>query len=335
MKKVRILALLAVLALLLVGCDADTGRSYLYNTGEHTHVFGNRYEVVAVTCISEGTDIRYCKICHEAVIGTVTVPADVAARAHAFENTVVQPTESTEGYTARQCTLCPYLIERDNVVPPLYALLANEATKTAAPSGAASAVMADTATHVLTYNAGGAAAVQTELARRLAVAITLTAELSREEATVTEESTALYLGNTYTVRELIFEWILHGDADVAKALAAACLDDEAGFTARVAARLQRLGTCDTVVDPFGASTATLFDTATLLSRALDEPLLLAAFSNAVSAQHGLLRIDGVRPAFYFSDGTLRASAIGGENGAYRFLLLLGENMPSDLENSLY
>ena len=335
MRKVRILALLAVLALLLVGCDADAGRSYLYNTGEHTHVFGNRYEVVAVTCIAAGTDIRYCKICHEAVVGTVNVPEEISARAHAFEKTVVLPTESTEGYTARQCTLCPYLIERDNVVPPLYALLASEETKTVAPSGATAAMMADTVTHILTYSVGGAAEAPAALARRLAVAITLTAELTKEEATLTEESTALYLGNAYTVRELIFEWILHGDADVARALAAACLDDEAAFAARVAARLQRLGTKDTVVDPFGASTATLFDTATLLSRALDEPLLLAAFSSAVSAQHGLLRIDGVRPAFYFSDGTLRASAIAGENGAYRFLLLLGEDMPSDLENSLY
>jgi len=335
-RKIRILALLSLLSLLLVSCGEDAGASYLYEAGEHTHVYGNRYDVVSVTCIAEGSDIRYCKICHEAVTSTVRIPEEIAARAHAFADTVVAPTESTEGYTARQCTLCPYLIERTDVIPPLYALLTNEATVTVAPQGVTALMMSDTDTHRLSYLVGADTAVPAELALRLAVGITLTDELNRSDATLTEQSPVTYLGNSYTLREMVYEWLLHGDADVARALAAALGDDEAGFTARVAARLQRLGTRETVADPFSATaTATLGDTATLLARALDEPLLVAAFGNAVSAQHGLVRINGVRPALYFNAGTLRACAMAGENGTYRFLLLFGEDMASDLENSLF
>lgn len=336
MRKIRILALLALLSLLLVSCGEDAGDSYLYETGEHTHVYGNRYDVVSVTCIAQGTDIRYCKICHEAVTSTVSVPEEIAARAHAFTDTVVTPTEAGEGYTARQCTLCPYLIERTNVVPPLYALLTGEATATVAPGGVTALMMSDTDTHLLSYLVGADTAVPADLALRLAVGITLTDELNRPDAALTEQSSVIYLGNSYTLREMVFEWLLHGDAEVVRALAAALGDDEASFTARVAARLQRLGARQTAVDPFsGTATATLGDTATLLARALDEPLLVAACGNAVRAQHGLVRINGVRPAFYFSGGTLRGCAMAVENGTYRFLLLFGEDMPSDLENSLF
>lgn len=336
MRKIRILALFSLLSLLLVSCGEDMGDSYLYETGEHTHVYGNRYDVVAVTCIAEGTDIRYCKICHEAVTSTVHVPEDIAARAHDFADTVVLPTESGEGYTARQCTLCPYLIERTNVVPPLYALLTYGETATVAPDGVSALIMSDTDTHLLSYLVGADNEVPADLALRLAVGITLTDELNRSDATLTDQSPVIYLGNSYTLREMVYEWLLHGDVDVVRVLATTLGDDEAGFTARVAARLQKLGTLHTAVDPFAmTATATLGDTATLLARALDEPLLVEACGNAVRAQYGLVRINGARPAFYFSSTTLRVSAMAENNGSYRFLLLFGPDMPSDLENSLF
>ena len=326
-----------LLLLLFVGCsDGAAGKSYLYETGEHTHVYGNRYDVVAVSCIEAGTDIRYCKICHTAVTSTVNVPEDIAVRAHAFADTVVAPTEADEGYTARQCTLCPYVIERTDVVPALYALLASEATVTAAPAGVTALMMSDTKTHLLTYSVGDGTAVPASLARRLAVAITLTDELGKPDATLTATSTAIYLGNSYTVEELLLEWVLHGDAAVALAFATALGEDSTAFAARVAARLEKLGTSQTVIEPFSTtSTATLGDTAKLLARALDEPLLQAAFDSATRAQHGLVRINGARPAVYLVDGALRVCAMSESAGGYRFLLLLGEDMPSDLENSLF
>ena len=335
MRKMQLLALFCLLALLLVGCSNDAGKAYLYETGEHTHVFGNSYDVVSVTCVAAGTEIRYCKICHEAVTSTVNVPEDIALRAHNFADTVVAPTESTEGYTAKQCTLCPYLIERTDVVPPLYALLTEQATVTTAPTGVGALMMSDTATHVLSYAVGATETVPPELARRLAVALALTDELARADATLTEDSTAAYLGNSYTLRELIFEWILHGDVAVARALAVALCDSDTAFSARVAARLQKLGATQTAVEPFGAtSVTTLGDTARLLARALDEPLLQAAFAASVAAQHGLVRVDGKRPAFYFTDTQLRVCALEEQNG-YRFLLLFGAALPSDVENDMF
>ncbi|MBR2011500.1 MAG: hypothetical protein IKA06_07145 [Clostridia bacterium] len=340
MRKLRCITLILLFSLVLVACGGE-GDTYLYDTGAHTHVYGNRYDVTPETCICEGTQIRYCKICHQAVTDTVAVPEDIAARKHAFSDTVVAPTEAEEGYTKRSCTLCEYVIERTDVIPARYALLTDAATKTEAPNGVSGILMSDTATHKLSYSVGGEGAVSPVIARRLAVALAITEELERQGTALTPETLITLVsgmgeGNSYTVRELLYEWVASGDIDVARGFAMALDGSEAAFAARVAARLEKLGVLAQVtVDPFAPEAqgaATLHATGVMLARALDVPLLCEAFSNAVP---GLVRIAGKKPALYLSVGGLRISAMKTDAGVYHFLLLSGENAPSNLENTLF
>ncbi len=340
MRKLRCIALMLLFSLLLVACGG-TGEAYLYNNGEHTHVYGNRYDVEPATCISEGSEIRYCKICHVSVIGAVSIPSDIAARKHAFSNTVIPPTECEEGYTVKSCTLCPYMIDRTDVIPALYALLTNESTATVAPVGVDSIVMSDTATHVLIYDAGSGAVISAALARRLAVALAIVEEMAREGSALTPETeitliSGIGAGNSYTVCDLLNEWAASGDPDIARGFAAVLDGSETAFSARVAARLQRLGVSEEVtVDPFSATdtgTATLGATAVMLARALDEELIVAAFAASVP---GLVKIAGEKPVLYFTDTALRVSALRTADGTYRFLLLSGNALPSHLENTLF
>jgi hypothetical protein len=275
------------------------------------------------------------------VTDTVAVPEDISARKHAFSDTVVAPTEADEGYTKRCCTLCEYVIERTDVIPARYALLVGTATKTEAPMGAAGVLMSDTATHMLAYSVGAEQAVSPEIARRLAVALAITDELSREGTALTEDSaialvSGMGAGNSYTVRELLYEWVASGNVDVASGFAMALDGSEAAFAARIVARLKKLGVAVHVtIDPFspdGAGAATLYATGVMLARALDEPLLCEAFAAAVP---GLVRIAGEKPALYLSLEGLRISALKTDAGVFRFLLLSGENTPSDLENTLF
>ena len=340
MRKLRCIVTVLLFSLLLVACEGGGG-TYLYAGDTHTHVYGSRYDVTPVTCISAGEEIRYCKICHAAVTEAVAVPEDIAARKHAFSDTVVPPTEADEGYTKRSCTLCEYVIERTDVIPARYALLSGAATNTVAPEGAAGILMSDTATHTLVYRAGAEQAVSHETARRLAVALAIVEELSREGTTLTADSaiplvSGMGAGNSYTVRELLLEWVASGNADVARGFAMALDGSEAAFAARVAARLKKLGVAEHVtIDPFiadGAGKATLYATGVMLARALDEPLLCEAFAAAVP---GLVRIAGEKPALYLSLGDLRISALKTEAGVFHFLLLSGENAPTELENTLF
>lgn len=337
MRKWRLIALFLLLSLALVSCGGET--TYLYNTGTHAHVFGNRYDVMPVTCVEAGTQIRYCKICHASVTDTVAVAEDISQRAHAFSLTVVPATECEEGYTTKSCTLCDYVVERADVVPARYALLSGAETVTTPPTGAVGAVMSDTKTHLLTLDVGRELPVPAELARRLAVALTVVDELSREGTTLTEStlvvlpSGGVWGGNAYTVGELLFAWVESGDADVARGFATVLGGSEAAFSQLVAARLARLGVGEEVtVDAFaGGSAATLGATAVMLARSLDEPLLSAAFEDAVP---GLVRIAGEKPALYLAFSELRVSALK-KGDTVRFLLLFGTNMPSDLENTIY
>ena len=340
MRKLRCMTLILLFSLVLVACGGE-GTTYLYDAGTHTHVYGNRYDVTPVTCVCEGTQIRYCKICHAAVTDTVAVPEDIAARAHVFSDTVVAPTEADEGYTKRSCTLCEYVIERTDVIPARYALLTDAATKTEAPMGAQGVLMTDTATHLLSYSVGGEMAVSAEIARRLAVALVITEAIEQQVSSFAADTPITLIsgvgaGNSYTVRELLYEWIASGDADVARGFAMALDGSEAAFTARVVARLEKLGVLAYVgVDPFSADTqgtATLYATGVLLARALDEPLVCEAFLNAVP---GLVRIAGQKPALYLVVDGVRISALKNDAGVYCFLLLGGENTPSDLENTLF
>ncbi len=340
MRKLRCIALMLLFSLLLVSCSG-AGEAYLYDNGAHTHVYGSRYDVTPATCVSEGSEIRYCKICHASVTDAVSVPSDIAVRKHAFSDTVIAPTECAEGYTVKSCTLCPYVIDRTNVIPALYALLTNEATATVAPLGTDSIVMSDTETHVLTYDVGREAAISAALARRLAVALVIVEEMAREGSTLTPDSeitltSGIGAGNSYTVRDLFNEWAASGDPDIARGFAAALDGSEAAFSARVGARLQRLGVGEAVtVDPFSTTntgTATLGATAVMLARALDEELIVAAFAAAVP---GLIKIAGEKPVLYFTDTALRASVLKTGERSYRFLLLSGNDLPTHLENTLF
>ncbi|MBR3863028.1 MAG: hypothetical protein IKM42_05165, partial [Clostridia bacterium] len=206
MRKLRCMTLMLLFSLMLVACGGE-GTTYLYDAGTHTHVYGNRYDVTPVTCVCEGTQIRYCKICHAAVTDTVAVPEDIAARAHAFSDTVVAPTEADEGYTKRSCTLCEYVIERTDVIPARYALLTDAATKTEAPTGVQGILMSDTATHMLSYSVGADGVVSPEIARRLAVALAITEAIEQQAPALTADTpitlvSGMGAGNSYTVREL-------------------------------------------------------------------------------------------------------------------------------------
>lgn len=340
MRKAKVLLLLLLFSLLFTAC-ADTGTTFLYEKGEHNHVFGNRYDITPASCVAEGKEVRYCKICHEAVTETVPVAEDIAARKHAFSDTVTPPTESAKGYTRRECTVCDYVIERADVIPARYELTVGEGTKTTAPEGVDGILMSDSATHRLSYRVGGELTVSPVVARRLAVALAVTDELSREGATLTADTPLALIsgtgaGNRYTVRDLLCEWIATGDENVLGALAFALDGSEGAFGARVTARLEKLGVAEhvtlNVFDTEGEGSATLGATAVMLARALDEPLIRLALAEAVPR---LQQIAGQKPVAYLCFGNLRLSAVEDEGGACRFLLLRGESIPEGIENTLF
>ena len=340
MRKMRLLLCLVLFSLLFCACTAP-GTTHLYEKGTHAHVFGNRYDITPVSCVAEGVTVRYCKICHEMVTETVAVAEDVSARIHRFFDTVIPPTESAEGYTRRVCEVCEYVIERADPVPARYVLLRDENTKTAAPEGVEGILLSDTATHLLKYNVGYDRAVSPAAARRLAVALAITDELAREGTTLTADTKVALVsgagnGNRYTVRDLLYEWIATGDTHVLNGLAFALDGSEGGFTARVNARLQKLGVSDAVLlnvfAPEGEGSATLGATTVMLARALDEPLLCEAFAESVP---NLQQILGEKPQLYLSLGDLRLSAIAGADGAYRFLVICGESLPTGVENTIF
>ncbi len=335
MRKARLCALFLMALLLFTACTANK-TAHSYPEGEHTHVYGNRYDVIPATCREAGTVVRYCKICHGEVTEVVAVPEDVAARAHAFSDTVVAPTEATEGYTVRRCTLCNYIVERTLVVPAKYALLTNAQTVTAAPAGATGVIVSDTATHVLSYHVGGDMAVSADVACLLATALTLVDEMTRTGATVTPETSVAFGALSFPAKNLLFAYIEDRDTDALRALALAIAGGEAEFAAKISARLARLGvSADVAVNPFASAenTATLGATAVMLARVLDEPLLVEGFGEAV----GILQsVAGKKPALYLvsSDGTLRLTALADGNGM-SFAAVCGTALPVDYENILY
>lgn len=334
MKGTRLCALLLLCVLLLTGCTASK-TAHAYDTDTHAHVYGNRYDVVAQTCLTAGTVVRYCKICHGSVTESVAVPTDIAARVHTFSDTVVAPTESTEGYTVRRCTLCTYVIERAFVVPAKYVLLQTAETQTVAPVGAQALVFSDTDSHMLYYDAGRDTAVPADVACRLATALTLADELTRESAVITPDTAVAFGSGNHSAKRLLFAYIEHNNTDALRSLAVAISGSEAAFAELVTARLARLGVAAGVrANPFATAdnTATLGAAAVLLARVLDEPLLLEGFGAAV----GLQLVAGQSPLLYLasSDGTLRATALAGESGV-RFALVYGTALPDDYENVLY
>lgn len=341
MRLIRVIAVLLFVVLTATACAAG-GKTHLYNKADHTHIFGNAYDVTPTTCQVAGTQIRYCKICHESVMQAVQLPESVELRAHAFLDTVHAPTECEEGYTVRVCSLCGYTLQRVDVRPARYALLTTQATIATPPEGVEALMLSDTATHTLAYAAGGALAVDAEIARRLAVALTVTERMEAENATLTPETQVTLIsgigaGNAFTLRELMTAWIKDGSADVARGFAVALGVDESGFMLRVSERMTRLGVKNAVnIHPFLAgapNTATCAATTVMLARALDTPLLCESMRAAVPE---LVRVAGVAPAVYLAaaNGTLRVSALATEGG-YRFLVLAGKSLPYGAEDALY
>lgn len=335
MRFLKIICFLLTLLVLFTACNTAQA-IYLYPVGEHAHVFGNRYRVVSASCVTVGQELRYCKICHFVVTDSVEIPVDETKRLHDFTVTVVPPTEAEEGYTMLECTLCDYVVERTDVKPPLFALKRDDGvTVTAAPSGVGAILMADTDDLLLHYDVGGQTAVDATFSRRLAVMLTVTEELEREEATLTPDTVVTLTGaisGSYTIRNLLKAWLQGGDASVADAFVEIFDRSRDDFAARVDDRLQRLGVLSEVRSGVfdGAPTATLRATAVMLARALATPLLVELLSGEVPP---LAQVAGRTPTAFLDCGTLRAVVVSGETG-YRFLLLAGDEVPFGIENEL-
>ena len=336
MKKIRLGVALLLLMSVLSACTAgDT--AHTYPADGHTHVYGNRYDVVTATCLEAGTVVRYCKICHEGVTEEAQIPADIAARAHAFSDTVVAPTEATEGYTARCCTLCGYTVDRAFVVPAKYALLSTDETLTVAPTGATGVIMSDTDTHILRYRVAQDAAVPADVACRLAVALTLADELTREGATVTPDTPISFGGGQFAAKRLFSAYITDDNGEALRALAVAVGGSEQGFVGLIAARLARLGVGAALqLNPFAPAEnrATLGATAVLLARVLDEPLPMEYYR--LAAENDFRLVAGRSPVLYLTsaDGTLRVTALA-EGEGVAFAAVLGAALPDNYEIALY
>lgn len=322
----RAIVLLLCAVLLLNSC-AGRGAGHTYAEASCEHVYGLWYDVVPVTCVSEGQRVRYCKFCHHEETETVPVAEDITQREHAFSDTVVPPTEATAGYTTRRCTRCDYVIERTNEKPPLYALLTVEGvTDTALPTGLDGVIVTDTRTHVLTHGAGMTATVSAETARRLALALTVTEEMEKNGAELTPDTPVTVTqgaltGRTYRVGQLLAALVKTGDLSAAEALSDIFGEDVSAFCARVNVRVAKLGLTGTSVSTAPGGITTLYDTAVLLARALDTPLLAGFLADAVP---DLSQVAGREPAFYIESADLLFCGITTDDGV-RFALLTGTN----------
>ena len=343
MKKLRLAALLLASVLLLAACAVENP-SVPYDKGDCQHVFGYWYDIETVTCLAAGKQIRYCKLCRATQEQTVEVATEINDRNHAFFDTVVPPTEATGGYMTRVCTLCGHRVEKADPTPPLYALFADEQTVTAAPDGVAGVLLSDTVTRRLAYHAP--LAVHAELARRLAVALTVTDRLSGEgltlASTVTVEINGVvspnvfYVGNVVTLEQTLRRWLTTGGSDAVTVLMQFLGADADQLLSMVDARLQKLGLENTHIedlvatDHFGSTT--LYDTAVLLCRGLAEESIATALSAAANTAD--VTIMGKTPVVWFSAATLRVSALR-EGETVRFLLLAGDSIANGAESDFF
>ncbi len=334
MRKIALfLALLLTLSLSACG----GGRAdYNYAEGACDHVFGLWYDVVPVTCQTEGQRVRYCKFCHHEEVETIPIAENIAERAHDFEDTVIPPTEAAAGYTTRRCTRCGYVVERADEKPPLYALLpVDGVTDTALPAELDGLIVTDTGSHVLTHGAGLEAAVSAETARRLSLALTVTEEMEKEGATLTPDTpvtvkTGALAGRTYRVEQLLSAVIKTGQVSAAEALSDVFDESVSAFCARVNVRVAKLGLTHTAVSTAAGGSTTLYDTGVLLLRALDTPLLSAALGSNVP---DLSQVAGQDPAFYIEGENLLFCGIRAGDGV-RFALLAGTGATSAAADGL-
>ena len=322
MRIAKIAALLLVLAFLLCACGAR-GEVLSY-AEEHTHVYGYWYDTTPATCQAEGARVRYCKICHAEQSMTVKVPEDEAKRAHPYEDIRVEPTEKDEGSFSRICSLCGRVDEQAGyVIPPLYALLVDDNTDYAERDGVAAALMSDTATHTVSVFIHGDAAIDATFAQRLSVALVALEHIGADSDTVSQE-----LKNT------LGRWLRDGNGDALTAICVQLGMDEAQLVGLVNDRMALLGanfSTTSLRDAAAFSGVTLYGTAVLLAKALDQALLCELF--AMNADP-YVAIGEEKPALYFAENGVRISALQRE-GRYVFLLLAGESLATDLELSFY
>lgn len=341
MRKTRFLWLVPALLLLLSSCGRAAPIVECYD-GTHQHTYGACYTVQAVTCLEPGAVVRYCGICRKPEVTQVPVAADEAERDHDFSHTVVPPTEAEWGYTVKVCNACGYTVDRTDETPPRYALLTDAETDTALPQGVAAALRTDSESHLLQLSAAADTAVDAEIARRLGVALAVTALMEEGGVLLPETSVAVVTGGlagrTYTLQQLITAFIKTGSEDTALALADACGETAADFSLRVQRRIERLGLQNsTEIHPVSGvkpQKATLYSMAVLLVRALDTPLIATALAEAVP---DLSQVAGQMPAVYLTDaaGTLRVTALQRADGAYDCLLLYGALLPTDAEDRIF
>lgn len=353
MRRIDLAALCLAVVLVFAACAAENP-SVPYSKGECEHVFGYWYDVSAVTCLDVGQQIRYCKLCQTAEEQTIDVASDIEERKHSFIDTVTPPTEASGGYTTRVCTLCEYRKDRIDPTPALYELVSDEATLTALPTGLSGVLLSDTVTHRLARYAP--TGVHPEIARLLAAALVVTDELSRKSTilmpfatlTVTDELLAdipagaavsprsFYAGAVVTLEQTLGLWITTGGADAALVLAEFLGITHEQFAAAATQRAENLGLVDTaftsLIAPDDFGTSSLYDTATLLCRALDEELITEPL--LLLAQFSFVKIGEKQPVVWLTGKNLRVSAIR-EGESIRFLLLAGENMPNGIEAELF
>ena len=318
---------LCLALLLTLSLSACGGRRADYDYAGETcdHVFGLWYDVVPVTCQTEGQRVRYCKFCHHEEVETIPIAENIAERAHDFEDTVIPPTEAAAGYTTRRCTRCGYVVERADEQPPLYALLTVDGvTDTALPAGLDGLVVTDTGSHVLAHGAGLDAAVNAETARRLALALTVTEEMEKEGATLTPQTTVTVTagalaGRTYRVEQLLSAVVKTGQVSAAEALSSVFDESVSAFCARVNVRVAKLGLTHTAVSTAAGGSTTLYDTGVLLARALDTPLIAAALAANVP---DLSQAAGQDPVLWIEGEGLLFCGIKAGDGV-RFALLVG------------
>ncbi len=345
MRIVKIVALLLALLFLLCACGVkQEGISYADDT--HTHVYGYWYDATLPSCQQRGVRVRYCKICHAEQGVTLQIPDDVTKQVHTYADHRVEPTEKDEGSFLRKCQLCGYEVE-SYTIPALYALFTDENTITTAPSGVNALLLSDTETHVISALVGKDASIDATLARRLAVALPVVeamGDFDRIESTIVVRAEMLggvvpttpgvYVGATLSVKQILGLWLMEGGDDTMLLLSSLMGESEAAFLHTVNARMDKLGVTFIASSLRQGSAfvgVTVYNTAVLLARALDEPLiceLLALNTNPY------VMVCGERPTLYFRMGDARVSAIAREEG-YAFLILQGGALPGGVEDVLY
>lgn len=345
MRMMKLTALILALLFLLCACGVRSEGTSYADDG-HTHVYGYWYDATLPSCRQRGARVRYCKICHAEQGMTIEIPDDVTKQVHTYTETTVEPTEKDAGSFIRKCDLCSY-VEEEYEIPALYALKPDENTVTTAPAGVNAMLLSDTETHTVSALANEDALIDATLARRLAVALPVVEQIGQSwnaQHTVTVSAEMLggvtpttpgvYVGATLSVKQILGLWLMEGGDDTVLLLCSLMGQSEAQLLATVNARMDKLGVALTASSLRQSGTpagVTVYDTAVLVARVLDEPLiceLLALNTNPY------ITVNGQRPALYFKAGDVRVSAISREEG-YAFLVLQGAALPGGIENSLY